>query len=325
MPAPLLSLSQMSSSLWTRGELTWRQFVWRLYEQVWEDDVFGRCGELAYIFLFSVFPLLLFLTTLLGYIAGTSQELRSSLFDYLARVSPDRDVAALLQNTLADITAARGGAKLSLSLVATLWLASNGMLGVGRSLNLACGFKETRPWWWRRLIAVVLTVWFSILVVCGLGLIFYGGMVGEALAERLGIDHLFTLAWRIFRWPVALLFVILSFDMVYNFAPNLKGAYARHWGTPGAVTAVGLWIAASLGYQRYLIYFKSYTTAYGSIGAVILLLVWFYLTAFALLMGGEVNSEIAKELKRLHDRNAQNRRVGTAKKRHNQPPRKKVQ
>jgi membrane protein len=317
----------MSSSLWTRGELSWRQLMWRIYGQIWEDDVLDRCGELAYVFLFSVFPLLLFLTTLLGYIAGTSSELRSSLFEFLGRVSPNREVAALLQNTLADITAARGGAKLSLSLLATLWLASNGMLGVGRSLNLACGFKETRPWWWRRLVSLVLTVAFSVLVVSGLGLIFYGGVVGEALAERLGIDHFFTLTWRFCRWPVALLFVVLSFDMVYNFAPNLKGAYARHWWTPGAVTAVGLWVAASLGYQRYLIYFKSYMTAYGSIGAVILLLIWFYLTAFSMLMGGEVNSEIAKELKRLHDKNLPERpvrRPKTDKKRQSQGPRKKV-
>lgn len=303
------------ASLWTRGGLTWWKLGVRLYDQIWEDDVFGRCGELAYVFLFSVFPLLLFLTTLLGYLAGASSGLRTTLFDYLGRVSPSRDVAALLQNTLADITAARGGAKLSLSLLAALWLASNGILGVGRSLNTACGFKETRPWWWRRLIAVALTVAFSILIVCGLGLIFYGGIVGEALAGRLGMDHLFTLSWRLLRWPVALLFVILSFDMVYNYAPNLRGAYPRHWGTPGAVTAVGLWLAASLGYQRYLAYFKSYATAYGSIGAVILLLSWFYLTAFALLMGGEVNSEIARELERPKPPKGSNRPSAPAKKR----------
>jgi membrane protein len=284
------------ASLWTRSGLSWRKFAVRLYDQIWEDDLLGRCGELAYVFLFSIFPLLLFLTTLLGYMAGASAELRADLFAYLARVSPSRDVAELLQNTLAEITAARGSAKLSISLLAAIWLASNGMLGVGRTLNTACGLKETRPWYLRRLVAVALTVFFSILIIGGLGMIFYGGLVGETLATRLGIDHAFTLTWRVLRWPLALVFVLFSFDLVYNFAPNLKGVFTRHWGTPGAVTAVGLWLAASLGYQRYLMYFSAYTTAYGSIGAVILLLVWFYLTAFALLMGGEVNSEIAKEL-----------------------------
>jgi membrane protein len=282
------------ASLWTRGGISWRSFLVQLYDQVWEDDVLGRCSELAYVFLFSVFPLLLFLTTLLGYLAGASVGLRAMLFEYLARVSPSREVAALLQTTLAEITAARGGAKLSISLLAALWLASNGMLAIGRTLNAACGLKENRAWWHRRLVAVVLTVAFAVLIVCGLGMIFYGGLVGEALAGRLGIDHLFTLGWRLLRWPVALVFVTFSFDLVYNFAPNLRGVYARHWGTPGAITAVGLWLAASFGYQRYLVTFRSYATAYGSLGAVILLLIWFYLTAFAVLMGGEVNSEIAK-------------------------------
>jgi len=283
-------------SLWTLSGLSWRKLTVRLYNQIWEDDLFGRCAELAYVFLFSVFPLLLFLTTLLGYLAGASADLRADLFAYLARVSPSRDVAELLQNTLADITATRGSAKLSISLLAAIWLASNGMLGVSRTLNTACGLKETRPWYLRRLVAVALTVFFSILIVCGLGMIFYGGLVGETLAARLGIDHAFTVTWRVLRWPLALVFVVFSFDLVYNFAPNLKGVFSRHWGTPGAVTAVGLWLAASFGYQSYLSYFSAYTTAYGSIGAVILLLVWFYLTAFALLMGGEVNSEIGKEL-----------------------------
>lgn len=282
--------------LWTRSGLSWRKLGVRLYHQVWEDDVFGRCGELAYVFLFSVFPLLLFLTTLLGYVAWSSADLRADLFAYLARISPSKDVADLLQNTLAEIAVTRGSAKLSISLLAAIWLASNGMMGIGRTLNTACGLKETRPWYLRRLIAIILTVLFSILIACGLGMIFYGGLVGEALASRLGIDHAFTVSWRILRWPLALVFVLISFDLVYNFAPNLKGRFSRHWLTPGAVTAVGLWLAASFGYQRYLVYFKSYTTAYGSIGAVIFLLVWFYLTAFALLMGGEVNSEIAKEL-----------------------------
>src|SRR6476620_7615191 len=98
----------LMASLWTRGGISWRRFLVQLYDQVWEEDVLGRCSELAYVFLFSVFPLLLFLTTLLGYLAGSSVGLRAMLFEYLARVSPSREVAALLQTTLAEITAARG-------------------------------------------------------------------------------------------------------------------------------------------------------------------------------------------------------------------------
>jgi membrane protein len=286
------------TSLWTRAGLSWKQLGWRLWRQIWEDEVLGRCAELAYVFLFSVFPMLLFLTTLLGYLAEANPALRWNLFGYLARVSPSRDVTALLNNTLAEIAAARTGTKLYLSLAATVWVASNGMLAVSRTLNTACGLKETRRWWRRRIVAILLTLTFGALIICALGLIFYGTTLGERVAATLGVGPLFAIVWHLFQWPLLLVFVLLSFEMVYNYAPNLGKSPNRQWGTPGAVTGVILWLLASFGLRLYLAYRHAFTTAYGSLGAVILLLVWFYLTAFAILMGGEVNSEIARELAR---------------------------
>ena len=285
------------ATLWTRAGLTWKELGERLWRQIYEDELLGRCAELAYFFLFSVFPLLLFLTTLLGYLAETNPKLGWDLFFYVARVSPSRDVTELLNHTLTEIRAARTGTKLYLSLAAAVWVASNGMIAVSRTLNTACGLKETRPWWWRRLVAIALTLTFAVLIVCALLLIFYGGAVGETLAQRLGVGFLFAAVWHFFlRWLLILVFVVLSFEMVYNYAPNLGDVQGRHWGSPGAVTGVALWLLASFGLRVYLDYFRSYTTAYGSLGAVILLLIWFYLTAFAILMGGEVNSEIEREL-----------------------------
>jgi membrane protein len=286
------------TSLWTRAGLTWRQFAMRLLRQIWEDEVLGRCAELAYVFLFSVFPLLLFLTTLLGYLAEAYPGLRWSLFSYLARISPSSEVTALLNNTLAEITAARTGAKLYLSLALAVWVASNGMIAVSRTLNTACGLKETRRWWTRRLIAIALTLVFSSLIICALVLIFYGASLGESIAGSLGIGDAFAVVWHAFQWPLVLVFVLISFEIVYNYAPNLGDSPNRQWGTPGAVTGVALWLLASFGLRAYLSYRHAFTTAYGSLGAVIVLLVWFYLTAFAILMGGEVNSEIARELAR---------------------------
>ncbi|HEX4962608.1 MAG TPA: YihY/virulence factor BrkB family protein [Thermoanaerobaculia bacterium] len=281
-------------SLWTRGGLTWRALGLRLFRQIYEDELLARCAELAYFFLFSIFPLLLFLTTLLGY-AGAHTGLRADLFRLIARFSPSRDVTTLLRGTLEEITRARNSAKLSLSLAAALWVASNGMLAVSRTLNHAYGLKETRRWWWRRLVALALTLGFTLLVVAALGLIFSGGSLGEAFANRLGFGVVFSAAWHVFvRWPLITIFLVASFEMVYNFAPNLGRKPSRHWVTPGGVTGVALWLLACYGLRVYLAYFRSYTTTYGSLGAVILLLVWFYLTAFALLMGGEINSEIGK-------------------------------
>ncbi|HYN21829.1 MAG TPA: YihY/virulence factor BrkB family protein, partial [Thermoanaerobaculia bacterium] len=159
--------------------------------------------------------------------------------------------------------------------------------------------KETRRWWKRRIIAVVLTVIFAVLIICALGVIFYGGAIAGLLAAWLG--PFVAMIWHVARWPLLLVFVVLSFEVVYNYAPNLGDSANRQWGTPGAVTAVALWLLASFGLRLYLSYFQAYSTAYGSIGAVILLLTWFYMTGFALLMGGEVNSEIAKEVVRLKE------------------------
>lgn len=280
-------------SLWSRGGLTWKELVLRLWRQIWEDEVLGRCAELAYFFLFSIFPLLLFLTALLGYLAEANPDLRLDLLVYLARISPSEEVTALFHNTLTEITLGRTRTKLSLSLVAAVWVASSGMLAAGRNLNSAYGLKETRRVWVRRPLAMLLTVVFAALIICTLVLIFYGGALGERLAVQLGIGPLFHLVWRVGQWTLILLFAVISFEMVYNYAPNLGNTPNRQWGTPGAVTAVTLWLLASFGLRFYLLYFRSFATAYGSLGVVILLLVWFYLTGFALLMGGEVNSEIA--------------------------------
>lgn len=268
----------------------------RLFRQIYEDELLARCAELAYFFLFAIFPLLLFLTTLLGY-AGAHSGLRADLFRLISRFSPSKDVTTLLSNTLSEITRGRNSAKLSLSLAAALWVSSNGMLAVSRTLNHAYGLKETRRWWWRRLVALVLTLTFSLLVVVALALIFSGGSVGETFADQIGLGVAFYAVWHVFvRWPLILLFLVLSFEMVYNFAPNLGKRPNRYWVTPGGVAGVGLWLLACYGLRLYLAYFRSYTTTYGSLGAVILLLVWFYLTAFAILMGGEINSEIGKQL-----------------------------
>jgi membrane protein len=287
----------MVVSLWTRAGLTWKQLGRRLWWQIYEDELLGRCAELAYFFLFSIFPLLLFLTALFGYLAEANPAIRWDLFRYVARVSPSRDVTDLLNNTLTEIRTARTGTKLYLSLAAAVWVSSNGMLAVSRALNTACGLKETRPWWWRRITAILLTLTFAVLAVAALAMIFYGREIGEAIADRLGVGILFSALWHTcLRWLLILLFAVLSFEIVYNYAPNLGETQGRSWGSPGAVTGVALWLLASFGLRIYLLYFRSYTTAYGSLGAVILLLLWFYLTAFAILMGGEVNSEIWREL-----------------------------
>ena len=282
-------------SLWHLPVRSWLLLLWRLWQRLWADEILGRSGELAYFFLFAMFPLLLFLSTLLGYMTGASASLYATLFRLLAQVSPSPDITALLHRILAELTEKHDGARLYLSLLVAIWLASNGMTAVARTLNGACGLAETRSWWRIYAMAVALTLSFTLLLILGMGTLFYGVAIGEAMADQLGVGELFVAAYQAFKWPLALLILILSFELIYNYAPDLKDR-PRRWLTPGGFTGVFLWLAATFGLRFYLAYFHTYTTVYGSLGAVIALLLWFYLTAFSILIGGEVNSEILSEL-----------------------------
>jgi membrane protein len=292
--------------MWRRGGLSWRQLAVLVWRAFWAGQLAGRCAELAYYFLFSVFPLLLFLTTLIGYLAGPESKLRVLLFRYLERFSPSAEVTELLRGTLEQVIAGRGGARLSLSLLVALWVASAGMLAVGRTLNSAFEIEETRPWWQRRLEAVALTVGFAVMIICALTVILYGHHIGEAIASALGLGSAFVSGWQLVRWPLVLAFALLSFDSIYHFAPDVGPALRRSWATPGAVAGTSLWLAVTFGLRLYIYEMREYaaTTTYGSLTAVIVLLLWFYLTALAILVGGEVNSVISKQIPALRRRMA---------------------
>lgn len=276
-------------TMWRRGGVS----VWTLGKRVawrsWEDEILGRAAELAYFFLFSTIPLLLFLTTLLGYLAQGSDGLRRTMFRYIAQLSPSPEVTQLLRDTVTEITEGRGGAKLGIGLLVAVWVASNGVLATGRTLNAACSLTENRGFWKRRRVAVGLTLLFALLTVMALALVLYGGNIGDHLGTQMGAY--FASIWNVLQWPLVLLFMVLAFEAIYNYAPAL-GRANRVWLTPGAVIAVGLWVMISLGFRLYLSFFGSFTRAYGSLGVVILLLLWFYFAGFSLLLGGEINSEV---------------------------------
>lgn len=278
--------------MWARGGVPWRSVLRRTAVNSWQDDVVGEAAELAYWFLFATFPLLLFLMTLFGYVVEGSDELRRTLFRYIAQVSPSPDVTDLLRGTLQEVLDSRGGAKLSLGLAVALWVASTGMMAIGKALNVACNLEETRGWWRQRVEAIGLTIVFAGLTVSALVLVLYGTQIGEMLDTRMGWGDRAETAWGFLQWPFVALFVLLAFEMIYNFAPNLRRR-ERVWVTPGAFIAMLLWIGASLGFRVYLTQFAYYSRTYGSLGAVIILLLWFYFAGIAILLGGEVNSVCA--------------------------------
>jgi len=197
---------------------------------------------------------------------------------------------ALVRGTVDEISVARGTGKLSFGLLAALWAASNGMGAISDTLNTAYNVKETRPWLKRRLISVCLTIALAILILAALAIVLVGGTIGEALAARFGLGNIFTVIWTVVQWPIALIFILTTFNLIYNFTPNISPD-ERRWITPGAFVGVALWLLVSFGFRLYLGYFDSYSVTYGSLGAVIVLMLWFYLSGVAILIGGEVNCE----------------------------------
>jgi membrane protein len=257
-----------------------------------KDDIFNRAAILGFYFMLALVPLLLCLTALLGLFAQTGTELREQMFSLLARVAP-RSAYALVHDTVSELTEGGSGGKLTFGLLASVWAASNGMLAIIDTLNSAYHVREARPWWKARLVAAALTLALGVLIISALVLVLYGGQVAEALSGALRLGGAFEAAWGVVRWLLVLAFVFLAFGLIYYFAPNLDGQRFR-WVLPGMVVGVALWLAGSLGFRLYLRYFNTYNAVYGSLGAVIILMLWFYLTGAAILVGGEVNSEIER-------------------------------
>jgi membrane protein len=204
---------------------------------------------------------------------------------------PD-EAAALLRHTLSEIQRGASGGLLSVGAGIALWGASRGMVSIITTLNVVYGVTSPRPWWRRQLAALVLTVAFSALALGALLSLVLGERVGRAAAVWAGLGGSFTAAWGLVQWPLGLLLTLTGIDLVYHFAPAVRQRW--YWLTPGSVFAGAAWIAASLGFRAYVSWFANYNATYGSIGGMILLLLWLYLSSMALLVGGEINSVIAR-------------------------------
>jgi membrane protein len=282
----------------------------RFWKNVWSrsenDQILGRAAQLSYFFLLALFPLLLFLITLFGYFNGEGSHLQQRMIAYLADVMPPAALQ-LVVATLDEITRGRGTGKLSLGILLALWAASSGVNALAQALNSAYAVTETRPWWKVRLTSLAMTVALSVLIVSARILVLYGGQCGEALAARINAGQVFSITWQALQIPFALVFLVIALVMIYRFVPNVaakrhgKGLrptdYRRRWFSPGIVFAVLLWLLVSLGFRLYLHFFNSYNATYGSLGALIILMLWFYFTGAAILLGGEINCEYESEVR----------------------------
>lgn len=289
-------MTQMPS-LWKFGGLTPRKLITLAKRKLEEDELSTRSASLSYYFLLALFPLLLFLVSLIGVFAGSSSQLQESIITAMGRLAPGA-ASDLVRNVVNQTFRHSSGIKLAAGILGALWAASGGMSAVVVSLNKIYRVSETRPWWMQKATILGLTVALATLMIIALVLALYGGTVGQALFARIGAGGIFRIAWKALQWPVSFGAMFLSFSLVYYFAPNVEER-KWYWITPGSVAGVALWLLVSLGLRVYLHFFDSYSATYGSLGAVVILMLWLYMTGLAILVGGEVNWVIENEDRKL--------------------------
>ena len=278
---------RMAASSWTLGGLSLRALGTRVYQRSGHDEILDRAAELSYYFAFALLPTLLFLTALLGLLPVP--DLMPQLMGYADRVLPG-DAASLIKKSLAEVVRGASGGLVSVGALVALVGASSGMLSIMKALNAAYGIADHRTWWGKRVIAIALTVVLSLFTLTALLLLVFGGRLGEAIADFVGLGPLFTVAWKLLQLPVVISLVLTGLTLVYYLAPAADRAWS--WITPGSAFACASWLLMSLGLRFYVGYFGHYNATYGSIGGLILLMLWLYCSGVTLLVGAEIDATI---------------------------------
>jgi membrane protein len=266
-----------------------RPTLWRLVQSVTagvlEHQSMSSAAQIAYFLLFATFPFLLTLASLLAFLP--IPDLMEWLLRLLGAVVPPTAVDLMRDSVERLVTRQRSGL-LSVGIVVSVWAAANAVEAFMQSLNRVYGLREHRPFWKTRGIAILLAVGVSLFTVLGLLALWFGSQVSHWWANRGGLGPLPVQVWDVARWPLVLLLLIGAIDQLYFVGPAVRQRW--RWVTPGAIVAVLGWVAASLGFSAYVRHFGSYNATYGSIGAVIILLTWMYLTSFFVLLGAEINA-----------------------------------
>jgi membrane protein len=267
--------------------VSWTDLATRTYREVLADNCLGLAAELAYYFFLALFPALLFLVAIVSFIPVTG--LLDAITSNLARVAPG-EVLAIVQDQILNIAHEKNGGLLTLGMLGTIWSTSSGLNAIIDTLNQAYDIQEGRPWWKVKLIALGLTVALALFIVTSFALVLVGPTLAEKVAVWAHLGPAFAWSWKILQWPLVFALVTLGMALIYYYAPDAVQEWV--WITPGSIFATTLWLIISLGFKFYVARFTSYNATYGAIGGVIVLMLWFYLSALAVLVGAELNAEI---------------------------------
>lgn len=268
------------------GHLPAKTFAKRLYEEYENDGLADSAGALSYYFLFSLFPFLFFLATLTAYIPLVKSS-SAMMLDRL-RVFMPGEAMSLIDEHLTGLIAQPRPNLLTIGLLVALYSASRGVDAVRKALNLAYDVKESRPWWKTELLAFGMTIGGAVLVLAAIAALVAGGSLGFWIAQHLGIGHAYVFVWQWARWPVTALVITLCAALAYYILPDVKQQFK--FITPGSVIGTTISLLATWGFSTYVSQFGTYNITYGSIGGVIILMTWFYISGFIFLLGGETNA-----------------------------------
>jgi membrane protein len=258
------------------------------------DDALGLAAQLAFYLILAIFPFILFCVAILDAFSSSDPQFVTDLFFYLKRLLPAQVYALIYtytENTLRNGDTAPG--LLSVGILGTVWAASGAFAALINALNRAYDVQETRPFWKVRGIAVLMTFGLSALLLAGVLLLVAGPSIGSTIARVFTLDDEFMIAWNIARWPAALLFMVSTVALLFYFAPDANQPF--RWITPGGVIGIVLWILTSVAFNLYLSSdFNTYDRTYGSIGTVIVLLLYLYISSLTILFGATLNATLVR-------------------------------
>ena len=262
------------------------------WQEVNDDDLTGMAGEAAYNLLLALFPALIFVAALAGFVGAAAGV--DGLFDQvmamLAQVMPASALDALA-GPLGEVLSTQSAGLLSLGIAGTLWAASNAIAALMKGCNRAYGVRETRPFWLHRLlIAVGLTLVMTLLLLIAFVALALGEQLVAGGARLLGLDPGLATIWRYVRWPLSILSILVALALLYWLGPNVRHRFRLF--SPGALAATALWLLFTLLFQVFVVGFANYSATYGTIAGIIVLLLWLNYSSLIFLLGAELNQAL---------------------------------
>ncbi len=267
--------------------LSWTELGRRTWREVVDDDVLGLAAQLSYYFFLALFPAILFLLALASFfpLSNITDDVGRSLGPFVSA-----QVLELIQEQMRRLANNENGGLLTFGVAGALWSSSAALVSIVGALNRAYDIEEGRPWWKVRLIAIGLTLGVAAIVLVALSLVLVGPTVAQKFGTTTGWGAPFEWAWLVLQWPLVFALVATGIGLIYYFGPDADQDWV--WITLGAIAATILWLVISLLFKLYVANFTDYEGSYGTVGGVIVVLLWLYVSGIAILTGAELNAEI---------------------------------